>query len=235
MIVSYLTLTNVCKQYRTGDVCVDALKDASFSLEDGEFAVVLGSSGAGKTTLLNLLGGMDSATSGQIILDGKDVTALNKKGLATYRRNEVGFVFQFYNLMPNLTALENVEIAVEICKNALDPRAILTEVGLGDRMSNFPAQLSGGEQQRVSIARALAKNPKLLLCDEPTGALDYVTGKLILKLLHDVSKEQKKPVIIVTHNAALKDMADKVIHIRSGRIESIDINPSPMPIERIEW
>ncbi len=235
MIVSYLTLTNVCKQYRTGDVCVDALKDASFSLEDGEFAVVLGSSGAGKTTLLNLLGGMDSATSGQIILDGKDVTALNKKGLATYRRNDVGFVFQFYNLMPNLTALENVEIAVEICKNALDPRAILTEVGLGDRMSNFPAQLSGGEQQRVSIARALAKNPKLLLCDEPTGALDYVTGKLILKLLHDVSKEQKKPVIIVTHNAALKDMADKVIHIRSGRIESIDINPSPMPIERIEW
>lgn len=235
MIVSYLTLTNVCKQYRTGDVCVDALKDASFSLEDGEFAVVLGSSGAGKTTLLNLLGGMDSATSGQIILDGKDVTALNKKGLATYRRNDVGFVFQFYNLMPNLTALENVEIAVEICKNALDPRAILTEVGLGDRMFNFPAQLSGGEQQRVSIARALAKNPKLLLCDEPTGALDYVTGKLILKLLHDVSKEQKKPVIIVTHNAALKDMADKVIHIRSGRIESIDINPSPMPIERIEW
>ncbi len=233
--MSYLTLTNVCKQYRTGDVCVDALKDASFSLEDGEFAVVLGSSGAGKTTLLNLLGGMDSATSGQIILDGKDVTALNKKGLAAYRRNEVGFVFQFYNLMPNLTALENVEIAVEICKNALDPRAILTEVGLGDRMSNFPAQLSGGEQQRVSIARALAKNPKLLLCDEPTGALDYVTGKLILKLLHDVSKEQKKPVIIVTHNAALKDMADKVIHIRSGRIESIDINPSPMPIERIEW
>ena len=235
MIVSYLTLTNVCKQYRTGDVCVDALKDASFSLEDGEFAVVLGSSGAGKTTLLNLLGGMDSATSGQIILDGKDVTALNKKGLATYRRNDVGFVFQFYNLMPNLTALENVEIAVEIRKNALDPRAILTEVGLGDRMSNFPAQLSGGEQQRVSIARALAKNPRLLLCDEPTGALDYVTGKLILKLLHDVSKEQKKPVIIVTHNAALKDMADKVIHIRSGRIESIDINPSPMPIERIEW
>ncbi len=233
--MSYLTLTNVCKQYRTGDVCVDALKDASFSLEDGEFAVVLGSSGAGKTTLLNLLGGMDSATSGQIILDGKDVTALNKKGLATYRRNDVGFVFQFYNLMPNLTALENVEIAVEIRKNALDPRAILTEVGLGDRMSNFPAQLSGGEQQRVSIARALAKNPKLLLCDEPTGALDYVTGKLILKLLHDVSKEQKKPVIIVTHNAALKDMADKVIHIRSGRIESIDINPSPMPIERIEW
>ena len=233
--MSYLTLENVCKQYRTGDVCVDALKDASFTLEDGEFAVVLGSSGAGKTTLLNLLGGMDNATSGTIVLDGKEVTALDKRGLTTYRRTDVGFVFQFYNLMPNLTALENVEIAVEICKDALDPKAILTEVGLGARLGNFPAQLSGGEQQRVSIARALAKNPKLLLCDEPTGALDYVTGKLILKLLHDVSKEQKKPVIIVTHNAALKDMADKVIHIRSGRIEAIDINPDPMPVERIEW
>ena len=233
--MSYLTLTDVSKQYRTGDICVDALKDASFSLEDGEFAVVLGSSGAGKITLLNLLGGMDSATSGKIVLDGKDVTALNKKGLTAYRRTDVGFVFQFYNLMPNLTALENVEIAVEICKNALDPKAILTEVGLGERMNNFPAQLSGGEQQRVSIARALAKNPKLLLCDEPTGALDYVTGKLILKLLHDVSKQQKKPVIIVTHNAALKGMADKVIHIRSGRIEAIEENPHPMPVENIEW
>ena len=233
--MSYLTLTDVSKQYRTGDICVDALKDASFSLEDGEFAVVLGSSGAGKTTLLNLLGGMDSATSGKIVLDGKDGTALNKKGLTAYRRTDVGFVFQFYNLMPNLTALENVEIAVEICKNALDPKAILTEVGLGERMNNFPAQLSGGEQQRVSIARALAKNPKLLLCDEPTGALDYVTGKLILKLLHDVSKQQKKPVIIVTHNAALKGMADKVIHIRSGRIEAIEENPHPMPVENIEW
>ena len=233
--MSYLTLENVCKQYRTGDVCVDALKDASFTLENGEFAVVLGSSGAGKTTLLNLLGGMDNATSGTIVLDGKEVTALDKRGLTTYRRTDVGFVFQFYNLMPNLTALENVEIAVEICKDALDPKAILTEVGLGARLGNFPSQLSGGEQQRVSIARALAKNPKLLLCDEPTGALDYVTGKLILKLLHDVSKEQKKPVIIVTHNAALKDMADKVIHIRSGRIENIEINPDPMPIERIEW
>ena len=233
--VSYLTLTNVCKQYRTGDICVDALKDASFTVENGEFVVVLGSSGAGKTTLLNLLGGMDSATSGKIILDGKDVTALDKRGLTAYRRTDVGFVFQFYNLMPNLTALEYVEIAVEICKNALDPRAILTEVGLGARMNNFPAQLSGGEQQRVSIARALAKNPKLLLCDEPTGALDYVTGKLVLKLLHDVSKEQKKPVIIVTHNAALRDMADKVIHIRSGRIEAIEANAHPMPIEQIEW
>ena len=233
--MSYLTLEHVGKQYHSGDITVDALKDVSFSLENGEFAVVLGSSGAGKTTLLNLLGGMDSATSGTIVLDGKEVTALDKRGLTTYRRTDVGFVFQFYNLMPNLTALENVEIAVEICKDALDPKAILTEVGLGARLGNFPAQLSGGEQQRVSIARALAKNPKLLLCDEPTGALDYVTGKLILKLLHDVSKEQKKPVIIVTHNAALKDMADKVIHIRSGRIENIEINPDPMPIERIEW
>ena len=169
------------------------------------------------------------------VIDGKDVTALNKKGLTTYRRTDVGFVFQFYNLMPNLTALENVEIAVEICKNSLDPRTVLTEVGLGERLQNFPAQLSGGEQQRVSIARALAKNPKLLLCDEPTGALDYVTGKIILKLLHDVSKQQKKPVIIVTHNAALKDMADKVIHIKSGRIEWIEVNKNPTPIEEIEW
>ena len=233
--MSYLTLDKVCKQYKSGDICVDALRDVSFSLEDGEFVVVLGSSGAGKTTLLNLLGGMDSATSGKIILDGKDVTALNKRGLTNYRRNDVGFVFQFYNLMPNLTALENVEIAIEICKGARNPKEVLAEVGLGDRMKNFPSQLSGGEQQRVSIARALAKNPKLLLCDEPTGALDYVTGKIILKLLHDVSKEQKKPVIIVTHNVALKDMADKVIHIKSGRVEYIEINRTPTPIEEIEW
>ena len=233
--MSYLTLEHVSKQYQSGDICVNALKDASFSLEDGEFAVILGASGAGKTTLLNLLGGMDSATSGKIVLDGKEVTALNKRGLTLYRRNDIGFVFQFYNLMPNLTALENVEIAIEICKDALDPRAVLTEVGLGERLSNFPSQLSGGEQQRVSIARAIAKNPKLLLCDEPTGALDYATGKVILKLLHDVSKEQKKPVIVVTHNVALKDMADKVIHIKSGLIEQIEINEHPTPIEDIEW
>lgn len=233
--MSYLSLKNVCKVYRTGEISVEALMDVSFELEDGEFTVVLGSSGAGKTTLLNLLGGMDDATCGEIVLDGKEVTKLNKRGLTDYRRNDVGFVFQFYNLMPNLTALENVEIAVEICKNALDPKEVLTEVGLGERLNNFPAQLSGGEQQRVSIARAMAKNPKLLLCDEPTGALDYVTGKHILKLLHDVSRQQKKPVIIVTHNAALKDMADKVIHIKSGRIESIEINANPKPIEEIEW
>ncbi len=233
--MSYLTLKNVGKRYSAGSVSVDALKDVSFDLEDGEFVVVLGSSGAGKTTLLNLLGGMDVATEGQIMVDGKEITALNRKGLTEYRRNDVGFVFQFYNLMPNLTALENVEIAIEICKNALDPKEILTQVGLEERMNNFPAQLSGGEQQRVSIARAVAKNPKLLLCDEPTGALDYETGKKILKLLYDLSREQKRLVIIVTHNAALKDMADKVIHIKSGVIENIEVNEHPTPIEEIEW
>ncbi len=233
--MSYLTLKGVGKRYQTGNVAVDALKGVSFELEDGEFVVILGSSGAGKTTLLNLLGGMDHATEGEIVLDGKCVTALGKRGLTDYRRNDVGFVFQFYNLMPNLTALENVEIAVEICKNALDPRTVLGQVGLAERLNNFPAQLSGGEQQRVSIARAVAKNPKLLLCDEPTGALDYVTGKHILKLLHDISREKKKPVIIVTHNAALKDMADKVIHIKNGQIEAVEANPSPKSIEEIEW
>lgn len=233
--MSFLELKGVGKEYRTNAVKVEALKDVSFSLEDGEFAVVLGSSGAGKTTLLNLLGGMDDATSGEIVLDNKNVTSLDKKGLCEYRRNDVGFIFQFYNLMPNLTALENVEIAVEICKNHLDPASVLKEVGLGERTYNFPAQLSGGEQQRVSIARAIAKNPKLLLCDEPTGALDYATGKMILKLLHDVSKERKRLVIVVTHNQALKDMADKVIRIKSGRIESVEINENPKPIEEIEW
>jgi putative ABC transport system ATP-binding protein len=233
--MSYLRLEHVSKRYRVGDVTVDALKDVTFSLEDGEFAVVLGSSGAGKTTLLNLLGGMDGASEGEIVLDGKNVTKLNKRGLTEYRRGDVGFVFQFYNLMPNLTALENVEIAVEICKNALDPKTVLEEVGLGERLQNFPAQLSGGEQQRVSIARAVAKNPKLLLCDEPTGALDYVTGKHILKLLFDISRKQKKPVIVVTHNAALKEMADKVLHIKSDKIEQIEINENPRPIEEIEW
>lgn len=233
--MSYLSLQNVGKKYKTGTVEVEALKNVSFELENGEFAVVLGSSGAGKTTLLNLLGGMDSATEGEIFLDGKNVTALDKKGLCDYRRGDVGFVFQFYNLMPNLTALENVEIAVEICKNHLDPKEVLEAVGLGERLKNFPAQLSGGEQQRVSIARAVAKNPKLLLCDEPTGALDYVTGKKILKLLYDVSKEQKKLVIAVTHNTALKDMADKVIHIKSGAIEAVEVNARPVPIEEIEW
>ncbi len=233
--MSYLSLQNVGKKYKTGTVEVDALRGVSFDLENGEFAVVLGSSGAGKTTLLNLLGGMDAATEGEILLDGKNVTALDKKGLCEYRRSDVGFVFQFYNLMPNLTALENVEIAVEICKNHLDPQEVLRAVGLEERLKNFPAQLSGGEQQRVSIARAVAKNPKLLLCDEPTGALDYVTGKLILKLLHDISRQQKKPVIIVTHNAALASMADKVLHIKSGQIERMERNAHPKSIEEIEW
>ncbi len=231
----FLTLDNVSKTYKTGEVEVKALTDVSLSLSEGEFAVILGSSGAGKTTLLNLLGGMDNATNGKIILDGKVVTELNKKGLCEYRRSDVGFVFQFYNLMPNLTALENVEIAVEICKNHLSPEKTLEEVGLKERMANFPAQLSGGEQQRVSIARALAKNPKLLLCDEPTGALDYVTGKKILKCLYDVSKEQKKTVVVVTHNQAIKDIADKVFYIKSGRIEKTVINEHPKSVDEIEW
>ena len=233
--MGFLTLTGVGKEYRTGSLSVTALSDVSFELEDGEFVVILGSSGAGKTTLLNLLGGMDNATSGEIILDGKNVTALDKRGMTQFRRNDVGFVFQFYKLMPNLTALENVEIAVEICKYHLDPKDVLTEVGLEERLQNFPAQLSGGEQQRVSIARAIAKNPKLLLCDEPTGALDYNTGKKILKLLHDVCKDKKRLVIVVTHNSALKDMADKVVYIKSGKIENIVSNPDPRPIEEIEW
>lgn len=233
--MAYLTLQNVCKTYGTGQARIEALRDVGFSIDDGEFVVVLGSSGAGKTTLLNLLGGMDGATSGSIELCGKEITKLDRRALTEYRRYDVGFVFQFYNLMPNLTALENVEIAVEICKDHLDPRTVLSEVGLSERLQNFPAALSGGEQQRVSIARALAKNPKLLLCDEPTGALDYQTGKKILKLLYDVSKVRKKPVIVVTHNTALKDMADRVIRIKSGRIESIEKNEHPVPIEEIEW
>lgn len=233
--MGYLSLSNVGKEYKTGSVSVNALSEVTFELNDGEFVVILGSSGAGKTTLLNLLGGMDKATSGEIILDGRNVTSLDKRGLTEYRRSDVGFVFQFYNLMPNLTALENVEIAVEICKDHLDPKEVLTEVGLEERLSNFPAQLSGGEQQRVSIARAIAKNPKLLLCDEPTGALDYNTGKKILKLLQDVCKQRKRLVIIVTHNSALKDMADKVVYIKSGKIEKIVENSAPKPIEEIEW
>ena len=233
--MSFLKLDNVGKVYKSGEIEVEALKNVSFELDEGGFAVILGSSGAGKTTLLNLLGGMDTATSGEIDLDGKNITAFSKKQLTDYRRRDVGFVFQFYNLMPNLTALENVEIAVEICENHLDPKTVLESVGLADRLNNFPAELSGGEQQRVSIARAIAKNPKLILCDEPTGALDYVTGKKILKLLQDLSRERKKLVIVVTHNAALKDMADKVIRIKSGRIESIEANDNPKSIEEIEW
>lgn len=233
--MSYLQIKNVSKKYQSGSITVDALKNINFELENGEFTVILGSSGAGKTTLLNLLGGMENTSEGQIILDDKEITSLNKKGLCEYRRSDVGFVFQFYNLMPNLTALENVEIAVEICKDHLDPQKVLEDVGLGERLTNFPSQLSGGEQQRVSIARALAKNPKLLLCDEPTGALDYQTGKKILKLLHEVSKKHHKLVIIVTHNSALKAMADKVLYIKNGQIEKIEKNEKPLPIEEIEW
>ncbi len=233
--MSYLSLNAVGKTYQTGQIEVTALKDVSFTVEDGEFVVVVGNSGAGKTTLLNLLGGMDWATEGEIVLDGKKITSLDRRGMTEYRRNDVGFVFQFYNLMPNLTALENVEIAVEICKDHLSPEEVLREAGLGDRFGNFPAQLSGGEQQRVSIARAIAKNPKLLLCDEPTGALDYVTGKKILKLLHDVSRKRGRPVIVVTHNAALKAMADRVICMKNGRIDRIETNGNPVPVEEIEW
>lgn len=230
-----LTLKNVKKEYYVGEITIPAVEDVSFELNEGEFVVILGASGAGKTTLLNLLGGMDRATSGEIVIDGKNITKFNKKELSNYRRNDVGFVFQFYNLMPNLTALENVEIAIEICDNHVDPKTVLEEVGLADRLNNFPAELSGGEQQRVSIARAIAKNPKLILCDEPTGALDYVTGKKILQLLQDLSRKDNKLIIVVTHNAALKAMADKVIKIKSGKVESIEVNENPVPVEVIEW
>lgn len=233
--MSYLKLLDVGKIYSTQSIKFEALKNVSFEVEQGEFVVILGPSGAGKTTLLNLLGGMDNATSGSIILDDLDISNFNKKELTEYRRYSVGFVFQFYNLMPNLTALENVELATEICPNALDAKETIKEVGLENKQANFPAQLSGGEQQRVSIARAIAKNPKLLLCDEPTGALDYMTGKKILRLLYDISKKNNKLVIIVTHNQALKDMADKVISIKNGMIEKVIINPNPMAIEDIEW
>lgn len=233
--MSFLTLQNVTKEYKTEAGSFVALSEVDFELCEGEFVVILGPSGAGKTTLLNLLGGMDNLTSGKIMLDGEEVSALNKKQLTEYRRNAIGFVFQFYNLMPNLTALENVELATEICANALSPIEVLKQVGLESKQNNFPAQLSGGEQQRVSIARAVAKNPKLLLCDEPTGALDYVTGKNILRLLYDVSKNNKKLVVVVTHNQALKAMADKVISIKNGKIEKVETNQNPVPIEEIEW
>lgn len=233
--MSFLELKNVNKEYTNGAISFKALSDISFNLENGEFVVVLGQSGAGKTTLLNLLGGMDTATSGEIKLNGQDISKYNKKQLTLYRRKEIGFVFQFYNLMPNLTALENVELATEICDDALVPQKVLEDVGLGDKLKNFPAQLSGGEQQRVSIARAVAKNPRILLCDEPTGALDYLTGKHILSLLYDVSKKNNKLVIVVTHNQAIKDMADKIIYLKNGKIESIEENVNPKPIAEIEW
>lgn len=233
--MSYLILNKVVKEYKTDAGIFRALNEVSFSLNKNEFVVILGPSGAGKTTLLNLLGGMDVVTDGDIILDKKKVSSFNKKELVELRRNDIGFVFQFYNLMPNLTALENIELATEIKENSLNPSSILKLVELEKRGKHFPAQLSGGEQQRVSIARAIAKNPKLLLCDEPTGALDYKTGKMILRLLYDISKKQKKLVIVVTHNQALKFMADRVIEIKNGEIIKNYINKKPKPIEEIEW
>ena len=233
--MSFVTLKDVEKIYQMGEVTIRAAAGINFEIEKGEFAVVVGPSGAGKTTVLNILGGMDTATSGEVWVDGANVAACNTRELTRYRREDIGFVFQFYNLVPNLTALENVELAIQICKNHLDAEKVLWEVGLGERMGNFPAQLSGGEQQRVSIARALAKNPKLLLCDEPTGALDYQTGKAILKLLQDMCREKGMTVIVITHNTAIAPMADRVIEIKNGKVNRITQNPEPMSVERIEW
>lgn len=233
--MAYIELNNIAKEYHTGDVVVRALDDASFGVEKGELAVIVGPSGAGKTTALNILGGMDTATSGNVIVDGEDITHYNKKQLTAYRRLGVGFVFQFYNLVPNLTALENVELAAQIRPDSLDANETLEKVGLAERKGNFPAQLSGGEQQRVSIARALAKNPKLLLCDEPTGALDYNTGKQVLQLLQDTCRRDQITVLIITHNSALSPMADRVIRFRNGKVQDIAKNSKPTPIAEIEW
>ena len=233
--MAFIEFQNVNKIYHSGDVKVQALRDVSFQIEKGEICVIVGQSGAGKTILLNILGGMDTLTDGRILLDGTEVSAFKKKQLAAYRRNDVGFVFQFYNLIPNLTALENVEIATQLCREPLDPSTVLGEVGLAERSNNFPAQLSGGEQQRVAIARALAKNPKLLLCDEPTGALDYQTGKAILKLLQDASRKTGMTVLIITHNSALTAMADRVIRVKSGTIKDVRLNEKIVPVEEIEW
>ncbi|MCR5802720.1 MAG: ABC transporter ATP-binding protein [Clostridia bacterium] len=233
--MSYIEFKDVKKIYRTGDVQVNALNGADFYINKGELCVILGQSGAGKTTLLNILGGMDKLTTGSVFLDGREISKLSDKELALYRRYDVGFVFQFYNLIPNLTAIENVEMATQLAKDPMDPEKILSEVGLEERKSNFPAQLSGGEQQRVAIARALAKNPKLLLCDEPTGALDYQTGKSILKLLQKLSVGKNMTVVIITHNSALTAMADRVIRLKSGKVESNVENVNPVPVEAIEW
>lgn len=230
-----LKAENLVKTFKVGDSTLNAVDGVSFEIEKGDLVIIVGPSGAGKTTLLNLIGGMDNASSGSLIVDKKDVAKYNEKELTLYRRNDVGFVFQFYNLMPNLTALENVELATELKKDSLDPRTILESVGLGERLRNFPGQLSGGEQQRVSIARAIAKNPKIILCDEPTGALDYKTGKNILKLLSDVAKKKGKTVIIVTHNSALTEIGDKVFKIKNGKIEESIVNKKPKNIDEVEW
>ena len=228
-------LRDVRKTYHMGEVEIHAVDGLSLEIREGEFAVVVGPSGAGKTTVLNILGGMDSATSGEVWIDGVDISKYKEKQLTSYRRNDIGFVFQFYNLVQNLTAKENVELASQICKNPMDAEQVLRDVGLGDRMDNFPAQLSGGEQQRVAIARALAKNPKLLLCDEPTGALDYNTGKAILKLLQDTCRERHMTVVVITHNSAIAPMADRIIHIKNGKVSRMEENPNPVPVEMIEW
>ena len=231
----FVKLQDITKIYKMGEIEIRAADNISFSIDKGEFVVIVGPSGAGKTTVLNILGGMDTATSGTLLVDGEEITAYNSRWLTEYRREDIGFVFQFYNLVPNLTALENVELALQICKDPLDARKVMEEVGLGARLNNFPAQLSGGEQQRVSIARALAKNPKLLLCDEPTGALDYNTGKSILKLLQNMCRERGMTVIVITHNQAIAPMADRLIHIKNGQVSQMELNEHPMSIDDIEW
>ena len=233
--MAFVEFQNVGKVYKTGQVEINALHDTSFEIEKGKLVVIVGPSGAGKTTLLNILGGMDTLTSGKVMLDGQEISALNRKQLTNYRRHDVGFVFQFYNLIGNLTALENVELANQICKNPLEAEKVLEDVGLAERMKNFPSQLSGGEQQRVAIARALAKNPKLLLCDEPTGALDYQTGKAILQLLQDTGRRTGMTVVIITHNSALTAMADRVIKVKNGTVSSVKLNEHPQDIQEIEW
>ncbi len=233
--MAYIEFDHITKKYEVGEQEILAVNEASFIVEKGEFAIIHGASGAGKTTALNILGGMDVATSGRLMVDGAEVTAYDKKQLTEYRRTDIGFVFQFYNLVPNLTALENVELATQICEDSLDPEETLIKVGLKDRIDNFPAQLSGGEQQRVSIARALAKNPKILLCDEPTGALDYVTGRQILQLLQDTCRNENVTLILITHNSALAPMADRLIRFRSGKVVEMTLNDRPVPVDEIEW